>query len=311
MDQQTPSEQGSTPSLADRIASKFGGAPDAEPAQEAPPPAEAQPEPQAASETETPDGSPPPVDETFELEIDGEKFQLPKKLEKAVLQERDYTQKSQTLAEQRRTLELQLHQQRIAQMSQQFTQEASQQQQELQMLEAVIKQAQSTDWSALGTDDLIRRRLDLDNLRQRKADIEQALEGKRREWGEKQQAEITKLRAQSLEAISKRIPNWSDATAKAIREHALREGYTETELNSILDPRHVTTMWKAQQYDALKAKATPAPTTAKTVKTTPTNPMPQRVKEHLAFRKTLQKAPPGSPERKRAIEARAASIFSR
>jgi hypothetical protein len=273
-------EQPSADSVTeDRIASIFGGG-DPEPAEPT----------EAASETEAPEGAEPPAEEMFELELEGEKFTLPKKLEKSFLQERDYTQKAQSLAEQRRTFELQQHQQRISQMSQQFHAEVAQEQQQLQMLDAVLKQARATDMSQLSLEDLIRKRADIENLTERRSQLNEMIEGKRKEWGEKQQQEIAKLRAQSLETISKRIPGWTDATAKAIREHALSEGYSETELNSILDPRHVTTLWKAQQFDLLKSRATSAVTTAKNPKTTPSNPMPPRVREDLNFRKVAQKA---------------------
>src|SRR5690349_14326658 len=111
MDTQTPTEQAPAPSVQDRIANIFGDQPSEAPAQDEPTQTE---ETQAASETP---GAPAPADETFEVEIDGEKFQLPKKLEKAVMQERDYTQKSQAVAEQRRQIELQQHQQRVAALS--------------------------------------------------------------------------------------------------------------------------------------------------------------------------------------------------
>src|ERR1700741_5392795 len=84
--------------------------------------------------------------ETFDLEVEGEKFTLPKKLEKAVLQEKDYTQKSQSLAEQRKTLDLVHEQHRIAALAQAFQQEVGPDLQQLHMLETVINQARAADW---------------------------------------------------------------------------------------------------------------------------------------------------------------------
>lgn len=284
----------------DRIASIFGGG-DPEPAVE---PAEAA--------SEQPEEAAAPAEETFELEIDGEKFTLPKKLEKGFLQEKDYTQKAQSLAEQRRALDVQLHQQRIAQFGEQFRKDTAQEQQQLQLLDWAL--SQPINWQSMTTDDAFRKKIELDDLKDQKSKLEKAIEDKRAEWGRKQQEEISRLRSSSLEAISKRIPGFSDATAKAIREHAISEGYTETELNSILDPRHVTTLWKAQQYDLLKSKATPAVTQAKAVKTTPSNPMPQKVREDLNFRKVTQKASADksfaqSREFKGALEERIARKF--
>jgi hypothetical protein len=90
-------EQGPAPSIEERAAALFADEPQKEATQEEPKAPVA--EEAEATETQAPE-------ETFEIEVDGEKFALPKKLEKAVLQERDYTQKAQAIAEQRKQFEL-------------------------------------------------------------------------------------------------------------------------------------------------------------------------------------------------------------
>jgi hypothetical protein len=47
------------------------------------------------------------------------------------------------------------------------------------------------------------------------------------------------------------------------------------------------------------------------VKTTSAKPMPQQTKEYLNYRKALAKTPEGSPERRKVVEGRIASIFTR
>lgn len=296
MDPETTTEQPAQDSVEDRIANVFGDAEKPEDTQE------------AASEP-TAEEAKPPIDETFELEMDGEKFVLPKKLEKGFMQEKDYTQKSQTLAEQRRTLDLVHEQARIAQMQQQFQGEISPELQQLQMLDTVIKQSQSIDWASMSTDELIRKRLDLDGLKEQRNTLLQALEGKRTEWTQKQQGEFAKLKTQSLETIKKRVPGWSDDLAKSVREHALSDGYTEAELSSILDPRHAVTLWKAQQFDQLQAKAQKTVQDVKSVKTTPSNPMPQQVKDKLNYRKAIAKVQRGTSEHQRIVQDRVAQLF--
>src|SRR6185312_13074674 len=111
METQTQTEQAPAASVEDRIANIFGAEPPKKQAVPQQAPVQEEPaqteEPQAASEEQpSEEESAAPAEETFELEIDGEKFVLPKKLEKGFMQERDYTQKSQTLADQRRQIEL-------------------------------------------------------------------------------------------------------------------------------------------------------------------------------------------------------------
>lgn len=325
METQTPTEQAPQASVQDRIGSIFeraigGDKPAAPkqakspvPQQEAPPETEAQ-APEAASEEEpvaadeAAEGS-APAEETFELEIEGERYVLPKKLEKGFLQEKDYTQKSQTLAEQRKNAELVLEQARVARLNEQFAAETTQEQEQLRALDWALQQP--VDWNSMTTDEAFRRKLQLDQWKEEKSRIEKGLGEKRQQFGHKVQQEFQRLRQQSIEQITKRIPGWNEATAKAVREHALSTGLTEAEVNSIIDPRHVEILWQAQQYNQLKANARKTVVDAKTLKTTPSNPMPQHVKEKLNYRKQLQKAPMHSPERRHVVEDRVAAIFSR
>lgn len=302
MEQQTPTEQGPAPSVEDRIANIFGG------------PSPEQPnEPETASEQpeSTDQSAAAPVEETFELDYEGEKFQLPKKLEKAVMQERDYTQKSQQLAEQRKTYELLHEQARISRMQEAFQQEIAPESKQLQMYDAVLEQARSIDWSSMTTDEVIRKKMELDSWKEQRQAIAQQIEGKQREFIQKQQGELQKFQQQALDTITKRIPGWGKELQSAIRESAIKDGYTEAELGSIVDPRHVLTLWKAHQFDQLQAKAQPSVQAAKTVKTSPTNPMPQQTRDFLNFKKAVAKTSPNSSERRQLVEQRVGALFAK
>jgi hypothetical protein len=88
--------------------------------------------------------------------------------------------------------------------------------------------------------------------------------------------------------ITKAIKNWGPETERAVREHALSEGYTAPELDALADPRLVKTLWKAQQFDKLqKSTLDGRVKSAPTVKPGSSNPMPQNVKDQFALKKTL------------------------
>ena len=283
-----------SPPLEDRIADAFGDKPETAP--------------EADSATDVADEA-PPVPETFEFEEDGEKFVLPKKLEKNFLQQRDYTQKTQSLAEQRKLVELKDQQFRLANLELSFHQEIQPEVQNIGMLDAVIKQ--QIDWGSMTTDQVIRKKLEIDQLKEQRDELLQKVEAKRADWTNKQKAEWEKLKAQTLDAVKKRVPNWSEDTAKAVRAHAISDGYTEAELASINDPRHALTLWKAHQFDQLQAKAQPTVSGNAITKPSPTNPMSAQTKNMLNYRKAIAKTDPGSPERKKLVESKVASIFSR
>lgn len=271
---------------------------------------EASPPELSEGNTEATPDTAPTAEETFEFDIDGEKYVLPKKLEKSVISQKDYTQKSQTLAEQRRSIELLQEQFRIAGLTQQFEKSISEESRQLAAFDAALEQARTVDWASMTTEQMMREKLKFDGWKEQRDALKQSIDAKRNEFLGKQQEELKSFHEKALAEISKRVPNWNPETQKAIREHAMSDGYTAAELSSITDPRHALTLWKASQYDLLKTQATKKVTEVKSVKTTPSNPMPQAVKDKLAFHKQLGKTTPGSSERRKLVEDRAAKIFS-
>jgi hypothetical protein len=302
--EQPSGDSGSLP-LEDRVSNALFGTP--KPQAKAP---QQEPEQtQEAPEVEATQEASEPVEETFEYEAEGEKYILPKKLEKSFMQERDYTQKSQALADQRRLVEHREQQFRIRELQVKFDGEVANEVRQLQMIDQILDQP--IDWRSMSTDEALRHKLELDGLEKQKAKLRETLQQK---WGQFQQQ--TKQQRDELlntarETLKKRIPNWSDDIAKQIREHARNEGYNEVELSSVEDPRQAITLWKAMQFDQLQAKATPAVTQARAVKTTSAKPMPPATKDYLNYRKALSKTAENSPERRKVVEGRVASIFSR
>jgi hypothetical protein len=310
-----PMEQGQAPSIEQRAGKAFANfLNDGEP-KKPPPKQEAPPE----QSTETTEAAPEeaettaeaPAEEFFEFEMDGQKYQLPKSLEKAVMQERDYTQKSQETAKQRKTLEVLHQQQTVQQMQREFEQSVAKELQQLQAFEAVLSQSGTLNWSQMTTDEAMRQKIQLDQWKEQRDQIARDLQVKYQQFGEKRNQAIEGLKAKAQEVAAQRIPNWSEATQKAVKDHALTEGYTESELNQAgLDPRHWVTLWKAQQFDLLKSKATKTVTDVKSVKATSSNPMPQQVKDKLAFNKAY-KAATNPIEQKHLVEKRIGAMFAK
>lgn len=310
---QATAEQGA--SIESRIESALFGSPKpkAKPQQQRQP-IEQEPELQAPSdESEAPNEAEAPeapaAEETFEFELDGEKYALPKKLEKAVMQDRDYRQKTMSLSEKEKNYEILNDQARVSHMQRQFETEIAKELQQIQAYDAVLNQP--VDWNSMTPDDRHLKDLQIRQWEKERASLERQIQGKHHEWSQKTEAAIKDLQTKANELIAKRIPNYSEATWKAISEHAKNDGYTESELKLIIDPRHKTTLWKAQQYDEMRAKATKTVADVKAVKTTSNNPMSQATKDKLAFRKQIARAAPGTPEFRQAVEARVGSLFSK
>ncbi len=307
----------STVSIEDRAAAALFGTPTRQP--KAPPPIPEAPEPEVEAEAPSAEPEPeaasdanseaPQTPETFEFELDGEKFAVPKKLEKALMHERDYTQKSQELAQQRKQVEFIQQQARIANFRAEFEKEAADDLSKLSAYDSVLSEPLKLD--GLSEGEATKTFLQRAQWKEEREVIAARLRDKHQQWVQKTDNALKELQSKADETVRQRVPNWNADTWKTVSEHAKNDGYSDVELNSINDPRHKLTLWKAQQFDALKAKASKTVVEAKTVKTTPSNPMPQHVKEQLNFRKQIAKTAPNSFERNRAVEDRVAAMFSK
>lgn len=286
-----------SPSLTDRIADVLSG-----------------PEPQVedAASSEAPvEGAPETAPEFAEVEYEGEKFQVPAKLKEAIIHKDDYTRKTQEVATQRRNIEVQEDALRIAGQERQFHQSIAGEVQDMHLIDARIKQLQQIDWSSLSTDELMRSQVAVQQLREQRSQIEQAMQGKRQQFEQAQRQGLETLKTKALDALKKSIPQWSDGLAKQIAEHAISDGYSQGEVNTIIDPRQINTLYKAMQYDKLvanKASAVGTVQNAPTIRPTSSKPMSQEVKAKLNYRNALKSAP-STQAKQRVIEGRIGQIF--
>jgi hypothetical protein len=308
-----PSGDSGAPSLDSRIDSIFSGRPLQQPKPQQPQQeAVADELPVEAEEVadELPVETQQTQEETFELELEGDKYVLPKKLEKAVLQERDYTQKSQSLADQRRLVELKEQQFQVRELHQKFNTDVANEVKQMQMIDAVLEQP--VNWQGMSTDEAFRHKIQLDDLKQQRDKLAKAVNDKYQTWQQQQQASQQELQRKTIEVLRSRIPTWSDAVASEVTAHFRERGLTDADFAAMnQNPVYIEAAYKAMQFDKLQAKATKTVAQAKTVKTTSAKPMPQQVKDHFAYKKALAKTPEGSPERRKVVEGKIASIFSR
>lgn len=317
-DQAAPAE-----SLNDRIGAALMGEPKPQP-KAPPPPVEEAPEAEApveaatdeATETEAASEAPAePADEFVEVEYEGERWSVPKKLSKAIIQESDYTKKTQEVAEQRKQIEFKEQQIRIAESERQFAETVMPDMQTLLRIDQQLEQFKSLDWNSLQTDDAFRYKLAWDQLKEQKAALEGELSSKRAKYEQEVQASYREMLDKGIEALKRSIPNFGEQEAKEIIEAATKDGYTREEVAQIVDPRMVKTLWKAKQYDKLQAQSKATASTLQKVgpigKAAPSNPMSNETKEYLNYRKTIQKLPKGSTQHQAVVKDRIASIFGK
>lgn len=292
-------DQATEQSMEDRVANRFG-------IEDAPQeiPVEGQDEGEPSEALESAD---------VEIEYDGETFKIPKKLEKAILQERDYTRKQQELADQRRQVE---HERKVGQahvMERQFHESVAGEIKQVEALDGYLKHLEGIDVRALPIDDQIAHLAELSRVPRQREMLVRHVEGKRAEFEKGVQEKINEIRQSAREALSKQIPGLNDELMASLRTHAKSFGFTEQDADGVLsDPRSSLVLYKAMRYDQLQAnkdaavkKATAA---SPTIKPGASNAMPQQVRDKLSFNKAM-KAAPNSQAKARLIEQRLANSF--
>lgn len=289
-------DQASEQSAVERIASKFGFPQQAEP--EAPEGAE-----EATSEEAA----------LAEIEWNGKKYSVDPELREAFMKNEDYTRKTQELAEQRRAYDHAAELARNAQIERQFSDSIRPEQQEISVIDAYLQQMGKLNWQSMSTEDILRNKIEIDNVRERRAALEKSVTDKRDKFNQDIQARISELRGKAREMASKSIKGFSEDAEKSMREFAKAEGLTEAEVdNVLLDPRSFRLIWKAMQFDKVQQNAKPATQAVKGVLKpgAASEKMPAKTAAALNFAKNM-KAAKSSGEKARVIEDRLGSMFAR
>lgn len=200
--------------------------------------------------------------EVVKLKVNGEEVEKPLDEVVALAQQGlDYTQKTQQVAEQRK--ELEALQEQLNGATKQF-----QEQQQLNnvLIEDVAKitaldqqlaQYQNVDWQQLSDSDFVEAQklfFQYNQLQQQRTDAVSQFESKRQEALTKQQQLVADQVRKGKEQLAKEIPNWSQQTTQEVISTGKEYGFTDAELNSIIDPRHVKVLHDAMQWRKLKSK---------------------------------------------------------
>lgn len=252
------------------------------------------------------------TEEVIEVEFNGTKYQVPPELKDVLMKSSDYTQKTQSVAQQKRELDLQQQQIAVAREEVAFQQSISQELDTLKMLEQYIPYLKAnTNWDSLTTDQFVRKQKELSDLADQHRELSAAIQGKHNEFKAKVEGERQKLKKQATEVLSKAIPGWNDAVRGEVESYIKTLGYPEVAIPN-MSSLDYQVAWKAAQYDKIKsgtATAVKKASEAPMIKATSRNEMPSKVKEMLAAKKAIKKSPKGSPEHKAALDRRLSQIF--
>lgn len=248
-----------------------GEAPTHAPAPGVEPTPQTQINPEEANAQEQPEGeAPAQLDDSEEVDYEGNKYRVPKALSGALMRQADYTKKTQEVAEIRRAAEAEKA--KLAEDAKAF-QEDRQEHVQAYAIWQQLENFKNVNWQQLEQEDPLQaqqlfRQYTL--LRDAHREVTGRLQTKQMQRKSAADAEMAKLRDQTRSTLAKEIPNWSKAEQE-LTDYAIRHGYKADEVKAALDSdaRPFRFLHKAFLYDQLIEKqrlAAKAPPAAEPVK---------------------------------------------
>lgn len=200
------------------------------------------------------------VDDSEEIDYEGEKYKVPAKLKEAFLRQADYTVKTQGLAQQRQ--EFEAAQQQFA-ARQQFQEQYLDAVSEVKSIDRQLAQYQKLDWNALADADPVQA-LKLDRQmrelqQQRAAQVDGIQHAQKQHQDQTSQATARAMDAARAQLAREVTGYGTPEVQKGMLEAAKALGYKPEELENVNDPRPVKLLHKAYLYDKLMAQRTATP----------------------------------------------------
>ena len=210
------------------------------------------------------------VSDTETVEFEGKEYNVPQELKDALLRNKDYTIKTQEVAEQRKELEADRDRfQEALQLQTAHTQTYT----ELGVIDQQLAQYNGVDWEHWRQTDpnaTQQAQITLNQLREQRTQTVDKLNSLQAETQQKHQAEMAREAEQNRAKVEKSVPNWNQDTEKAVFDYGIKRGLTENQLaNTNYDPVLIGILNDARLFDELKQKQNVKKTKKKT------EPVPQ------------------------------------
>lgn len=203
-----------------------------------------------------------PDEEFLDIEKDGKTYKVPKSLQDLLMFQKDYTQKTQSLAEQRRTFEAT---RQAAQWEAETKSALFQEEAQAFAIQQRLGQFQNVNWQALAQQDVQRYaalQAEYTQLKDANDRLSDSIDGRRAELVAKREQETATALSNALAHLNKPRPEmgWDgkfDADKRAsLTKFGLDLGFTDEELSNTSHPLMIQTLNLARiGMETLRAKA--------------------------------------------------------
>jgi len=196
----------------------------------------------------------------LKLKVNGEEVEKPLDEVVALAQQGlDYTQKTQQVAEQRK--ELEVYAESIKAQEQAFHEQMQlnnvliEDVAKITSLDQQLNQYANVNWQDLSDNDFVEAQkhfFTYNQLQQERSQLVSQFEAKKQYVVQQQTQLMSEKIAKGKEILAKEIPNWSPETNQALLSTGKDYGFSDVELNAIVDPRHVKVLHDAMQWRKLQ-----------------------------------------------------------
>jgi hypothetical protein len=196
----------------------------------------------------------------LKLKVNGEDVEKPLDEVVALAQQGlDYTQKTQQVAEQRK--ELEAYAQQIQLQEQAFHEQMQlnnvliEDVAKITALDQQLTQYGNVNWQELSDNDFVEAQkhfFTYNQLQQQRSQLVSQFEAKKQQIAGHQMQLMSERIAKGKEVLAKEIPGWSQETTQKLVTVGKEYGFSDAELNSIVDPRHVKVLHDAMQWRKLQ-----------------------------------------------------------
>ena len=200
-------------------------------------------------EVEDPPGNAPDAEE---VDFEGKVYAVPKEIKDALLRQKDYTQKTQQVAEIRRAVE---ERQEALKAESEFQQKHFEKVVQAHALGSQLQQFAQVNWTELANADPATY-LKLDRQQRELQEALNRVNGDIQQAGTQFQAERVqqkqKAQARCIEELKKDFKDFGPELLKGLDDTGKSFGFSGEELASIADPRMVRVLHAAMQYKKLQ-----------------------------------------------------------
>lgn len=269
-------------------------------------------EPASEAEGEPGEGEEQPV-EYEEIEVNGQKYAIPKELKGAFLQEGDYRRKTQDVAERGKEVEAREAEVKAAADAQKADWDAhvglAYLEQQIPQVDKQLEEYSRVDWNRFREENFVDYQTHWNTFQQLQFGRQQLLEKKREltgnierstaERSRKASEDLTKRIDQTQRIVTKDIKGWGPELASKLTSFGADLGFTQEELfNLNTDPRSIKALhlaWLGSQLVASN-KPSPKPTTGNGATATVISPGTKVVKPLTSVTQNRSRNPAASAE---------------